>query len=529
MKNYYKDWLTTGLVLAGGLGPLTAAAQGETPERQVYSVVEQMPELPSGYGQQVIVQAIQDKYRYPKLKTDRPPEGQIFLTFLVEPDGRLTSLQLLKGVSPAIDQEVLRAVRRLPRFIPGRQNGRPVTVRFIVPMRVVGGLLRAIPMREPPRRGGAAVGDQMPSKNSITMRGTTDDLASEGTDRPATEPDSSKVYTYVELMPSLPGRGGAWAITAAVEQALVLPPGTAQEGRVFASFTVRPSGLVADAKIVKGLTGRLDTVVLRAVSQLPRFVAGQQNGRRVAVSFTIPVTIRLPGHVYEATEAATPARFAAPGLPGLYDYLRRNLHVPPVALTEKLQGRVGVDFTVRANGQVDSPALTSHLCASCDAEVLRLVQSFPAWLPARSVGGQPLATHQHLEIPVPLPTAALPYAAAADKPQTYVQQPPALFDGTSGPAALGVALAQAIRYPEAVRRENISGPVRVEFVVDANGVVRRPRITLPLCASCDQSVLDALARLGPFVPGRQRDEAVSVLLQVPVSFSPVAGAAPVGK
>ena len=104
----------------------------------------------------------------------------------------------------------------------------------------------------------------------------------------------------------------------------------------------------------------------------------------VPVSLTVPVVLRSPNHVYRSYEAPTRAAFPAPGL---YDFLRRNARVPTVMAAENLRGRVRVDFVVRANGKVDAAEAKSHLCASCDAEALRLVRAFPAWVPARAAGG----------------------------------------------------------------------------------------------------------------------------------------------
>ncbi|MFD1468477.1 energy transducer TonB [Hymenobacter caeli] len=103
-------------------------------------------------------------------------------------------------------------------------------------------------------------------------------------------PDSAKVYTYVEQMPHVPGGGGSAAIVAAI-QARVVPTGGCS-GRVFASFIVGPSGVVRDAKIIKGLGASCSEAVLTAIHQLPRFEPGRQNGRPVSVIFTVPITFR---------------------------------------------------------------------------------------------------------------------------------------------------------------------------------------------------------------------------------------------
>ena len=107
---------------------------------------------------------------------------------------------------------------------------------------------------------------------------------------------SKTVYTYVEQMPQLPGGGGQAAIVTAIQQHVVYPPQALRarvEGRVFVNFTVAATGLVENVAVVKGIQPACDSVVMRAVQQLPRFTPGRQAGRAVAVQFTVPVTFRL--------------------------------------------------------------------------------------------------------------------------------------------------------------------------------------------------------------------------------------------
>ncbi|WP_083325922.1 energy transducer TonB [Hymenobacter coccineus] len=100
-------------------------------------------------------------------------------------------------------------------------------------------------------------------------------------------PDSAKVYTYVEQMPQLPDGGGNAAIIAAI-QARVAPAGGCG-GKVFVYFVVGPSGTVKDAKVIKGPDGGCNAAVLAAVGKLPRFRSGKQNGKPVAVCYTLPI------------------------------------------------------------------------------------------------------------------------------------------------------------------------------------------------------------------------------------------------
>lgn len=479
--------LVLGLIVAR-----PAAGQSGS-ENKVYTYVEQMPTLPGGGGQAALVAAIQERLVYPEQARREKIAGRVFISFIVTETGKLRDIKVVKGIGGGCDEAAVAAVSQLPPLVPGKQNGRAVAVSFTVPVTF--------------QEGGAAT------------------------------PLASRVFTYVEQMPTLPGQpktpdkvveeiGGSYGINLnpvqkAVGKNLVLPAEVLDgrsEGIVYASFVVSPTGEVGDAKIVRGLCAACDAAVLAAIRKLPRFVPGQQGGQPVAVTLNLPVTLKSPNHVYQPEELPTRARFAGAGI---YDFIRRTVKVPAVVASEGLRGRIRVDFIVRPDGRVDAPEVKTHLCASCDAEALRVVRAFPAWVPARDAIGQPVATRQTVEVPMPLPDPTMPFSET-ERVFSYASPMPTLIDGSRDYAA---AISQSLQYPEAVRRENITGVVGLDFVVDADGLIRRPRITRPLCVSCDQAVLAALQRLGPFTPGRQNDQAVPVQIQTTVNFNPTAAPA----
>lgn len=104
--------------------------------------------------------------------------------------------------------------------------------------------------------------------------------------------DSAKIYTYVEQMPQLPGYGGSRvAVAAAIRDKLAAAgAGSCGESQMYVAFVVTAAGAVTDAHIVKGTGTSCDEAALVAVRQLPSFTPGKQNGRRVAVTYTVLVS-----------------------------------------------------------------------------------------------------------------------------------------------------------------------------------------------------------------------------------------------
>jgi len=101
----------------------------------VYGVmVEQMPEFQGG-GAQKVVQYIQQRVVWPNRNGQMVQvEGRVFASFTVGADGRVRGAKISKSLHPLFDAEVLRVVRTLPAFTPGRQNGLPVEVAYTVPI-----------------------------------------------------------------------------------------------------------------------------------------------------------------------------------------------------------------------------------------------------------------------------------------------------------------------------------------------------------------------------------------------------------
>ncbi|WP_426060387.1 energy transducer TonB [Hymenobacter sp. B1770] len=123
------DAVPEGLTPGDGNGVIEDVVKDRT-----YTFVEQMPELPGGGGTAAIVAAIQRAVKYPSLALSNGVEGRVFVSFTVNPKGEVVDVAIVKGLGSGLDEETMRAIRTLPKFIPGKQNGREVSVSFTVPV-----------------------------------------------------------------------------------------------------------------------------------------------------------------------------------------------------------------------------------------------------------------------------------------------------------------------------------------------------------------------------------------------------------
>ena len=101
-------------------------------EEKVFDVVEQMPEFPG--GQAALLKWIGDNIKYPAIAEENGIQGRVVCTFVVERDGSVTDVQVARSVDPSLDKEAKRVLTKMPRWIPGKQNGSAVRVKYTVPV-----------------------------------------------------------------------------------------------------------------------------------------------------------------------------------------------------------------------------------------------------------------------------------------------------------------------------------------------------------------------------------------------------------
>ncbi|MBO0929411.1 M56 family metallopeptidase [Fibrella aquatilis] len=111
--------------------PSTATAPISN-DGEVFTTVEQQPQFPG--GMQGLFNYVNDNLQYPEAARRAAVSGKVFVQFDVNTDGSIGSVQILKGLGFGCDAEAVRLVKAMPKWIPGQQSGRPVTVRYTLPI-----------------------------------------------------------------------------------------------------------------------------------------------------------------------------------------------------------------------------------------------------------------------------------------------------------------------------------------------------------------------------------------------------------
>ncbi len=100
--------------------------------QQVFDVVEQMPEYPGGI--QALFEYLQQNVKYPEDAKNQKVEGRVIATFVVETDGTINNVEVVKPAFPSLDAEAVRVLSAMPKWTPGMQSGKVVRVKYTVPI-----------------------------------------------------------------------------------------------------------------------------------------------------------------------------------------------------------------------------------------------------------------------------------------------------------------------------------------------------------------------------------------------------------
>ena len=229
----------------------------------VFQMVEQMPEFPGGV--EAMMHYVANNVKYPQEARDKNISGRVFVSFVIEKDGSVNEVKVMRGIGGGCDEEAVRVVKNMPKWKPGMQKGKPVRVSYMMPLNF-----------------------------KLTEGQPNPSLGEARVSKVESKPDKNGVYQIVEEMPQYPG--GEAAMMEYVAKNVVYPKEALDKeisGRVFVSFIVEKDGSVNEVKVMKGVGGGCDEEAVRVVKAMPKWKPGKQEGKPVRVSYMMPITFKL--------------------------------------------------------------------------------------------------------------------------------------------------------------------------------------------------------------------------------------------
>ena len=246
----------------------------DDPDYPVYEVVETMPEYPDG-GMSGMMQFLSKNIRYPVNAQKNGTQGRVTVHFVVNADGSLSNIGIIRGVDPELDGEAVRVISAMPKWKPGTQGGKPVRVKYTVPV-----MFRLNDEKKEEFKPVPKIDE------SIVVVGYASQEKS-----PAEE---DVVFEVVEQMPSFAGgMGGLMRYLSKNIKYPVAAQKAGAQGQVIVQVIIDSNGNVTNPKITKSVDPSLDAEAIRVTSNMPKWQPGMQRGKAVNVKYTFPIDFKL--------------------------------------------------------------------------------------------------------------------------------------------------------------------------------------------------------------------------------------------
>ena len=256
--------------------PITTQDQDTTIPEQIFFIVEEMPSFQekglNGFRDWVMKQL-----KYPEIAAKKGIEGVVYIQFVVNKQGNVTTTTILRGADTLLDAEALRVVKSSPQWMPGKQRGQEVNVAFTFPVKFA---LQESEKTEPEKK-------VIPVEKIKQEKPVVKEEIPEG-----------EIFFIVEDMPIFPHDSleSMDAFRNYVMYNLSYPEEAAKKGingKVFVQFVVDKNGDVKNVEIEKGADPLLNAEAIRVVKSSPRWIPGKQRGQVVNVAFTFPIKFVL--------------------------------------------------------------------------------------------------------------------------------------------------------------------------------------------------------------------------------------------
>lgn len=102
------------------------------PDETIHVAVEENPEFPGGTA--ALMEYLHRNIKYPAICRENNIQGRVLVSFVVNKDGSIVDVEVVRGVNPSLDKEAVRVISQMPNWTPGRQLGRAVRVRYSLPV-----------------------------------------------------------------------------------------------------------------------------------------------------------------------------------------------------------------------------------------------------------------------------------------------------------------------------------------------------------------------------------------------------------
>ena len=311
---------------------------------------EKMPSYPG--GENALNQYLSKNVKYPVDAAKAGVQGRVVCQFVISEDGSISNVEVIRGVESTLDAEAVRVIKNMPKWIPGEQRGKAVSVKYTFPI-------------------------------NFRLRDDTPQGKNQG---------KTKTKSEEEIMPIFPG--GETALEQYIRENLKYPVEAQKagvQGRVTCQFVVSEDGSVTDISIARSVDTDLDYEAIRLIRNMPKWIPGTRDGEAVNTRITLPINFVVQKDPkFEGQDSVEIKVEKMPEFPkgatALNQYLSNNIKYPVDAMKAGIQGRVICQFIVSKDGSITDIKVLRSVHPSLDREAVRVIKNMPKWTPGMQDG-----------------------------------------------------------------------------------------------------------------------------------------------
>lgn len=350
---------------------------------EIFTTVEEQPSFPDGIKN--MYQYIARNLRYPEPARRANVQGKVFVKFIVRKDGSVSDLQVLKGIGFGCDEETVRVLGSMPKWNAGKQNGRPVSVYFTMPVSFV--------LEEGKQE--IAKGDFPWEKLIVIENGVTKTFMGKEEIRQENERLKKTIgeiekheisINTVEKSMTIRVKNGVNIFSQPKVNFIDGDPLFVIDGKIAVKdemSSIKPEDIVtidvlknASATAIYGEKGKNGVVLIKT----------KKNFR---IEFEADKGKSISDEVYTTVEEA-PTYLG--GVKEMYQFIGKNLKYPKEAQRNNIKGKVFIKFVVRKDGSISDMSILQGIGYGCEEEAMRVIAMMPKWSPGKQ-NGVPVNTY----------------------------------------------------------------------------------------------------------------------------------------
>ena len=450
--------------------PLSEVAPPQEPVKkesktdEVFVVVEKQPSFKEGV--KAMMEFIEKEMKYPQIAKENGIQGRVIVNYIIEKDGAISNVQIVRGVDPSLDKEAIRIIEAMPKWNPGLQRDERVRVRYTLPITF------KLDDKEDSSEFTTVqvkVLEDKDEKNEVVVRGYGDTKDVSPQSLSDKFGDGSKPLIIVDDVKMEKGFDMNSIKPDDIESISVLKDVSAKanygkegkDGVIMIYTKLYSKGRISSPKILDGHIGKSGEDVFMVVENQPEFPGGVQ---------------------------------------ALMKFLGDNVRYPVEAMKSGTQGRVITSFIINKDGSISDIKIERGVDPLLDTEAIRVMEMMPKWKPGTQKGE---AVNVRFSMPVVFRLSNDAGKMSEEEKEKVMrlqfeaqdklkEKGPVTVYDVKDDATDKVYLnfiAKNFKYPVIAQENGIMGVTRATYDVNAKGEISNIKITESVDPSLDAELM----------------------------------------